>query len=186
MHVIRTLLPTEFNLLRDHLLRLDPEDRYRRFQGHASDARIVEYVAGLDRFRAIVVAWIEDGQMRGAAELARLGAPSLTHAELAVTVEGPWQDRGIGTDLLRRALILARNRGIERVHMICLATNQRMRHLADKFAGRMVDLDGEIEATLALRAPDGFSLLEEALGLGQASVVSALEQFVPRRPAGGP
>lgn len=185
MHVIRTLLPTEFGLLKDHLLRLAPEDRFRRFQGHVDDQRIVDYVDGQDRFRAIVVAWIEDGQVRGAAELARFHAPSMTRAELAITVEGPLQDQGVGTELLRRALTIARNRGIEQIYMVCLATNGRMRHLADKFAGTLVDLEGEIEATMALKSPDGLSLWQEAVDLGQAAVLSAFEQFAPSR-AGAP
>ncbi len=181
MHVIRTLLPTEFGLLKDHLLRLAPEDRYRRFQGHVDDRRIAAYVDGLDRFHAMVIAWFEDGRVRGAAELARFSTPALTTAELAITVEGPLQDQGVGTELLRRALTVARNRGIEQIYMVCLATNGRMRHLADKFAGRLIDLDGEIEATMALKAPDGFSLLQEAVDVGEAAMATALARFAPGR-----
>ena len=181
MHVIRTLLPTEFGLLKDHLLRLDQEDRYRRFQGHVGDQRIAAYVDGLDRFHAMVIAWFEGGRVRGAAEMARFSAPSLTTAELAITVEGPLQDQGVGTELLRRALTVARNRGIEQIYMVCLAGNGRMRHLADKFAGRMIDLGGEVEATMALKAPDGFSLLQEAVDQGEAAMASALARFAPGR-----
>lgn len=179
MHVIRTLLPTEFGLLKDHLLRLDADDRLRRFQGHVSDERIAGYVDGLDRLRVSVLAWIEDGRVRGAAELARFGLPVPTRAEIAVTVEKNWQDRGIGTELLRRTLTMARNRGVAQVFMVCLAENGRMRHIADKFAGRLVDLGGEIEATLALKAPDGFSLWQEAMDLGHAAVASAFAQLAP-------
>lgn len=181
MHVIRTLLPTEFGLLKDHLLRLAPDDRFRRFQGHVDDQRIADYVDGLDRFHAMVVVWVEDGRVRGAAELARFSAPSLTTAELAITVERDLQDQGVGTELLRRALTIARNRGIDQIYMLCLASNGRMRHLADKFAGRMIDLDGEIEATMALKAPDGFSLWQEAVDVGQAAMASALAQLTPGR-----
>ncbi len=183
MHVIRTLLPTEFGLLRDHLLRLEPEDRFRRFQGHVDDRRVAAYVDGLDRFHAMVVAWIEDGRVRAAAEMVRFSAPSLTTVELALTVERDLQDKGVGTELLRRALTMARNRGVEQIYMVCLASNGRMRHLADKFAGKLVDLDGEIEATLALKAPDGFSLLQEAVDVGEAAMSTALAQFAPGRGA---
>jgi len=181
MHVIRTLLPTEFGLLKGHLLRLEPEDRFRRFQGHVDDQRIVAYVEGLDRFHAMVICWIEDGRVRGAAEMARFSLPSLTTAELAITVERDLQDQGVGTELLRRALTVARNRGIEQIYMLCLASNGRMRHLADKFAGKLVDLDGEIEATMALKAPDGFSLLQEAVDQSEAAMAAALARFTPGR-----
>ena len=181
MHVIRTLLPNEFGLLREHLLRLDPEDRYRRFTGHASDHRIADYAAGIDRFHAVVLAWIEDGAVRGAAELNRLHAPELTRAELAITVEKNWQDQGIGSTLLGRMLNMARNRGIEQIFMVCLAENGRMRHLADKFRGRIIDLGGELEATMRLNAPDGLSLLQEAIDQGHALVGVLFEQWAPRR-----
>ncbi|MCK6454341.1 MAG: GNAT family N-acetyltransferase [Alphaproteobacteria bacterium] len=179
MHVIRTLLPTEFGLLRAHLLRLDPEDRRRRFAGQIGDDAVAAYVAALDRFRSTVVAWIEDGQVRGAAELLRFRAPAGTRAELAVTVERAWQDRGIGSELMRRALTIARNRGLDQVLMVCLAENGRMRHLADKFHGRMIDTGGEVEASVPLLAPDAWSLWQEAIDQGAAAIGEALEQWKP-------
>lgn len=181
MHVIRPLLPTEPDLLREHLLRLDREDRRRRFVGHVSDDAVAAYVDAIDRFRAIVIAWIEDGAVRGAAELLRFRAPAGTRAELAVTVETAWQDRGIGTELMRQALTVARNRGLEQVLMVCLAENGRMRHLADKFHGRMIDLGGEVEASVRLLAPDAWSLWQEAIDRGAAVIGEALEQW--KRPA---
>jgi GNAT superfamily N-acetyltransferase len=181
MRVIRTLLPTEFGLLKDHLLRLAPEDRYLRFTGLCDDATVARHADGLDKFRAVVVAWIEDGELRGAAELLRFDPPGATHAELAVTVEKDWQDKGIGTELLRRALTIARNRGLDRIFMICLAENSRMRHLAEKFRGRMIVLDREVGATVDLIAPDGLSLWQEAMDVGHAAIGSAFEQWTPRR-----
>jgi len=180
MHVVRTLLPTEFGLLREHLLRLDSEDRQRRFAGQLSDGAVAAHVEAIDRFRAIILVWIEDGVVRGAAELLRFGAPAGTHAELAVTVEKPWQDRGIGTELLRQALTIARNRGLEQVLMVCLAENGRMRHLADKFHGKLIDLGGEIEANVRLLAPDAWSLWLEAIDQSQAAVGTMFEQLAPR------
>lgn len=184
MRVIRTLLPTEFGLLKDHLLRLGPEDRRLRFTGQCDDATVARHVDGLDRFRAVVVAWIEQGEVRGAAELLRFDPPGAQRAELAVTVETGWQDKGVGTELLRRALTIARNRRMEQVFMVCLAENSRMRHLAEKFHGRMIELDREVGATVDLIAPDGLSLWQEAMDLGHAAVGSVFEQWTPRRRAG--
>ncbi|MGQ0677932.1 MAG: GNAT family N-acetyltransferase [Rhodospirillales bacterium] len=181
MRVIRTLLPTEFGLLKDHLLRLDPEDRYLRFTGLCDDATVARHVDGLDRFRAVAIAWIEGGRVRGAAELLRFAPPGAERAELAVTVEKAWQDQGIGTELLRRALTVARNRGMEQIFMICLSENGRMRHLAEKFRGRLIELDREVGATVDLIAPDGLSLFQEAMDVGHAAVGAAFEQWTPRR-----
>lgn len=184
MRIIRTLLPTEFGLLKDHLLRLAPEDRRLRFTGQCDDATVSRHADGLDRFRAVVVAWIEQGEVRGAAELLRFDPPGAQRAELAVTVEAGWQDKGVGTELLRRALTIARNRRMEQIFMVCLAENSRMRHLAEKFHGRMIELDREVGATVDLIAPDGLSLWQEAMDLGHAAVGSAFEQWTPRRRAG--
>lgn len=180
MHVTRILLPTEFAKLRDHLLRLDPEDRQRRFAGQLSDGAVAAHIEAIDRFRAMVVAYVEDGQVRGAAELLRFAAPAGTQAELAVTVEKSWQDRGIGTTLLRQALTLARNRGLEQVMMVCLAENGRMRHLADKFHGKLLDLGGEVEANVPLLAPDALSLWQEAVDQSQAALGTMLERISVR------
>lgn len=181
MHVIRTLLPTEFDLLKDHLLRLDREDRRLRFTGQCDDDTVARHADGLDRFRAVVVAWIADGAVRAAAELLRFDPPGAQRAELAVTVEKDWQDEGIGTELLRRALTIARNRRMEQVFMICLSENGRMRHIANKFRGRMIELDGEIGATLDLLAPDGLSLFQEAMDVGHAAVGSAFAQWTKQK-----
>jgi GNAT superfamily N-acetyltransferase len=181
MRLIRTLLPTEFGMLKDHLLRLDAGDRRLRFTGLIDAAAVAEHADALDRFRAVVVACFVDGAVRGAAELLRFDPPGAERAEIAVTVEKPWQDQGIGTELLRRALTIARNRGIEQIHMICLAENARMRHLAEKFRGRMIALDREVGATLDLPAPDGLSLLQEAMDLGHTALGAVFEQWRPRR-----
>jgi len=181
MRLIRTLLPTEFGMLKEHLLRLDAEDRRLRFTGLIDDAAVAGHADALDKFRAVVVACLEDGMVRGAAELLRFDPPGAERAEIAVTVEKAWQDQGIGTELLRRALTIARNRRIEQIHMICLSENARMRHLAEKFRGRMIVLDREVGATVDLLAPDGLSLFQEAMDLGHAAMGAAFEQWAARR-----
>jgi RimJ/RimL family protein N-acetyltransferase len=168
MHVYRKLVPAEIGLFHDHLLRLTPEDRHCRFAGLVSDARIAEYCASVDWFRSILVGCFVDGALRGVAEL-RLDDPRLGwRAELAVTVEQEWQSRGIGTELLRRAVTACRNRGIRSIYMICLIANRRMQRIARRFEGELVIADGEAEAKVALPFPDAFTLAHEALEEGAA------------------
>jgi GNAT superfamily N-acetyltransferase len=54
-------------------------------------------------------------------------------AEAAFSIEQPWQSHGVGTELLERTLLSARNRGIKSLRMDCLAENRRMQQLARKF-----------------------------------------------------
>ena len=54
--------------------------------------------------------------------LVELASEQLTQASARYgAVEKDWQERGIGSDLVRRVLVLACNRAIKRVHAICLA-----------------------------------------------------------------
>jgi GNAT superfamily N-acetyltransferase len=68
------------------------------------------------------------GVLRGAAELRQLERAG--DAEAALSVEPSWQSHGVGTVLLERVLLAARNRKIERVHMLCLAENRPMQSSA--------------------------------------------------------
>ena len=71
--------------------------------------------------------------MRGAAELRSIGPVFAREGEAAFSIEWPWQSHGVGTVLLERTLLSARNRGIKLLRMHCLADNRRMQQLARKF-----------------------------------------------------
>jgi len=184
MHVYRKLVPAEIGLFRNHLLGLTPEDRHCRFAGFVSDARIAEYCANIDWFRGIIIGCFIDGTLRGVAEL-RLDDPRLGwRAELAVTVEEQWQSRGIGTELLRRAITVCRSRAIRSIYMICLVANRRMQRIARRFEADLIVADGEAEAKVALPFPDQFTLAREAIDEGAAWMMAWID--LPRRaPSGG-
>jgi len=131
--IVRKLWPGEADAYRDHLLRLDPESRHRRFTGTVGDDFIAQHARSIEAFGVIVYGFFIDGTLRGAAEL-RPAAPFAREAEAAFSVEQPWQSHGVGTVLLERILLAARNRGITALEMQCLADNRRMQDLARKFA----------------------------------------------------
>ena len=86
---------------------------------------------GLD---AVLHGFFVTATLRGAAELRPIGAPFVrSEAEAAFSVETDWQSHGVGSALLERTLLTARNRGIQHLHMACLADNRRMQQLARKF-----------------------------------------------------
>ena len=148
--VIRKLWIDRSGPYRDHLLRLDKESRRNRFGGAVSDAFIENYIAlsiGLD---AVIHAFFVDGVLRGVAELRPLGKGFADEAEAAFSIEKDWQSHGVGTALLERTLLAARNRGIKLLHMACLANNRRMIDLAKKFEAELKfdfgSVVGEVEA----------------------------------------
>src|ERR1700745_733148 len=67
---VRTLSQQEeLPLLRDHLLRLDADSRHERFNGFMDDEFIERYAARCADDGTIIIAYMENGIVRGAAEL---------------------------------------------------------------------------------------------------------------------
>jgi GNAT superfamily N-acetyltransferase len=172
--MIRKLWLGETRKYRDHLLRLDEESRRRRFGGNVSDQHIRNHVEGTKGFDAILHGYFVDGVLRGAAELRLLGSRLLSReAEAAFSVETPWQSHGIGSALLERTLLAARNRGVKFLHMACLSENKRMQQLARKFDAELsFDFGGVVGELKAPRATP-ISLMREMIDDSQ-SVATAL------------
>jgi GNAT superfamily N-acetyltransferase len=144
---IRKLWLGETDIYRDHLLRLDAGSRRSRFGGGVSDEFIRTYVAMANSLDSVIHGFFVDGVLRGTGELRPLGPAFAQQAEAAFSIETPWQSHGVGTALLGRALLAARNRGFKLLHMACLADNRRMQQLALKFDAELTfDLVGEVEA----------------------------------------
>ncbi len=142
---VRKLWIGETDAYRDHLLRLDRDSRRRRFSGSVSDEFIARHAATINEIGVVVHGFFIDGVLRGAAELRPIGPLFKHDAEAAFSIEQPWQSHGVGTELLERTLLSARNRGVTSLQMICLAENQRMQQLARKFeAGLSFDFGSVI------------------------------------------
>jgi len=166
MRLFRKLLACEHDRLCAHLLRLAPEDRATRFWGSLSDAAIAGYCAKVDWQHDCVVGLFDAGVLRGVAEL-RFTDPASRTAEIAISVESAWQNHGVGFALLQRAVMIARNRNLESVHMICLLDNPRMRHLAGKLC-QLHHRSGVVEADMNIPGPSLISFYDEMVsdGLG--------------------
>lgn len=165
--LFRKLTPADAEEFEAHLLRLDAADRRMRFCSSVSDEVVRDYCAAIDWPKAVVLGCFVGSELRGAAEL-RLIENTPLKAEFALTIEAGFQDRGLGTELLRRSLVAARNRCITTVTMICMLENARMQRIARKFDSVLVLEDGEIEGRLRTSWPTYLSLLEEAAGDAQA------------------
>jgi GNAT superfamily N-acetyltransferase len=160
---IRKLWIGEADAYRDHLLRLDAESRHRRFSGTVSDDFIARHAATANDIGVVVHGFFVDGVLRGAAELRRIGSVFTHEAEAAFSIEQPWQSHGVGTELLERTLLSARNRGIKALHMHCLADNQRMQQLARKFEADLSFDFGSVVGEVDPARSTPLSLMREAL-----------------------
>jgi GNAT superfamily N-acetyltransferase len=159
--VIRKLWVGEADRYRDHLLRLDAESRHSRFGGGVAEEFIRSYVGTTFGLSAVVHGFFVDGVLRGAAELRPLGPAFAREAEAALSIESDWQSHGVGSVLLDRTLLTARNRGIKRLHMACLANNRRMQELARKFAAELSFDFGGVVGEVAAPRPTPLSVLRE-------------------------
>ncbi len=159
---IRKLWIAETEAYRDHLLRLDLESRNRRFSGAVSDDFIARHAATANEIGVVVHGFFIDGILRGAAELRRLGSLFVREAEAAFSVEQPWQSQGVGTVLLERTLLSARNRGIDTLHMHCIADNRRMQQLARKFDADLTFDFGSVVGEVDAARSTPLSLMREA------------------------
>jgi hypothetical protein len=169
--IIRRLWPGACDQVRDHLRRLDVEDRQLRFGGHASASHIAAYCEGLDWSRGLVLGYVVAGQVRGLGELKLVGNAPARSAELAASVEGPFQNRGIRTALVRRLVIAARNRLIGQIRMVCLIDNGKAVRMARRLDGALVFAGGEAETRIEPPWPTPWTWLEEApLEFGGAEV----------------
>lgn len=159
--LIRKLWMSEAPDYLQHLLRLDAESRRSRFGGAVSDEFIRNYVelsGGLD---SVIHGFFVDGVLRGVAELRPLGSTLDHEAEVAFSIEKPWQSHGVGSALLERTLLTARNRGIHHLHMACLSENRRMQQLARKFDAELSFDFGSVVGEVEAPVPTPLSLMRE-------------------------
>jgi GNAT superfamily N-acetyltransferase len=173
--VIRKMWIGEHSRYRDHLLRLDSDSRHSRFGGGVADEFIRDYVGTTFGLSAVVHGFFVDGTLRGAAELRPLGPAFAREAEAAFSIETPWQSHGVGSALLGRTLLAARNRGIRKLHMACLANNRRMQELARKFAAELTFDFGSVVGEVEAARPTPLSMLCEFVADGHGFATAVLD-----------
>jgi RimJ/RimL family protein N-acetyltransferase len=158
---IRALTARHRPRILTHLLSLGEADRYLRFGHPASDAQIARYVDHID-FTTDEVFGIFNRRLRvvAVAHLALLGdGRGAREAEFGGSVSAGARGRGWGARLFEIAVLHARNRGVDTLHIHALADNAAMLHIV-RAAGAVVELDGrDALARLPLAADDVLSHL---------------------------
>lgn len=172
---IRKLWPTEIDKFRDHLLRLDRDSRRMRFAHGVSSGFIADYASRMTEMGSIVYGFLIDGEVHAAAELRRLGDTWGPEAEAAFSVETEFQDKGVGTELMGRVIRAARNRGVARLYMSCLAENGKMQAIARKHDAVLKFEYGEVIGEILPSRSNYFSLLEEEVDDRVGYMMAVLE-----------
>jgi RimJ/RimL family protein N-acetyltransferase len=172
---VRKLWFTETEKFQDHMLRLDVESRRMRFGMAVDDDFIRKYVRQINRFQSVVYGFFVGRDMCAAAELRMIGESWHGEAEAAFSVETEYQNSGVGTDLLGRIILAARNRGVDKLYMNCLAENRRMQRVAKKYEAELYFDHGEVVGQLKPAFPTPASLWSEAMDNGSGFVMAVLE-----------
>jgi GNAT superfamily N-acetyltransferase len=148
---VRTLRrQEELPLLRDHLLRLDRASRHDRFHGFMDDSFIERYAEKCADDGTVIIAYIEDGVVRGAAELHPPEQSPDSLPEIAFSVERSVRRRGVGSILFRKVIAEARAKGYRSLRITTGAQNDAMRALARKFGAHLTFRHGESTGSIDL------------------------------------
>jgi RimJ/RimL family protein N-acetyltransferase len=172
---IRKIWPTEADKFRDHLLRLDKSSRRMRFAHAVSDSFIEDYAAHIGDHGSIVYGFFVAGEIRAVAELRKLSDVWGQEAEAAFSVETTHQDQGIGSELMGRVIRAARNRGVQRLYMSCLAENGKMQAIARKHEADLKFEYGEVIGEIVPTEPNYFSIMAEAMEDRVSYMMAVLE-----------
>jgi RimJ/RimL family protein N-acetyltransferase len=146
---VRLLTAGELPQLREHLLRLSPESRHDRFNGYTDDHFIARYAAKCVSDGTVIVACIQDGVVRGAAELHRPDAANPL-PEIAFSVEAQVRRQGVGSILFTQLIAKAKSLGYQSLRITTGSQNEAMRALAHKFGAKLSFARGESSGVIDL------------------------------------
>ena len=127
-----------------------PESRHDRFHGFLDDSFIERYAEKCADDGTIIMAYMENGVVRGAAELHPPEQSPDSLPEIAFSVEASVRRRGVGSILFRRLITEARWKGYRSLRVTTGAQNEAMRALASKFGAQLVFRHGESTGTIDL------------------------------------
>ena len=150
---IRSLGPGHRDRIAAHLLALGGDDRYLRFGYAATDEQIGRYVDGLDFDRDDIFGiYNRKLELIAMAHLAfSEQAEHSSCAEFGVSVLKKARGRGYGSRLFERAVIHARNEGVDLMFIHALTENTAMLKIA-RNAGAVLERAGS-ETDAHLRLP---------------------------------
>jgi acetyltransferase len=151
---VRPIRPEDAPLLVELFESLSPRSVYLRFfspiksLSHSMLARFTQI--DYDREMALI-ALAETGQKERILGVSRIiSEVRRNQAEFAVVVGDPWQGKGIGAELLKRCLSIAKERGIEKVEGTVLAENIQMLSLGRKLGFKITRAHGGSEYELSI------------------------------------
>ncbi|MBP9905729.1 MAG: GNAT family N-acetyltransferase [Rhodoferax sp.] len=149
---IRSLGENHRGRIADHLRSLNAQDRYYRFGFSANDDQIARYVDGLDFDHDEIFGIYNRKLTLIAMAHVAFSIDMQRHpvAEFGVSVLPKVRARGYGARLFDRAVMHARNRGVQTMFVHALSENAAMLRIARQAGAHIVRDGAESEAHLSL------------------------------------
>ena len=113
------------------------------------DQSIRSYCNRIDWSRSIVFGCFVDCVLRGVGELQVESPGPNRKAEITSTVEGPYQGRGVGTELFRRLIEVGRERSIKTLYLTILPDNEKALRTVRKFGAELEVRHGEMKGRVS-------------------------------------
>src|SRR5436305_13493736 len=174
---VRTLSQQEeLPLLRDHLLRLDKASCHDRFHGFMDDSFVERYAEKCANAGTVIIAYVEDGVVRGAAELHPAEQSPDSVPEIAFSVEASVRRQGVGIILFRKLILEARAKGYKNLRITTGAGNEAMKALANKFGAHLTFSHGESTGIIDLTQQNQPGL-SSAAAIGTMDAARAIANF---------
>ncbi len=136
--IIRPITPEDIELEKDFFNQLSQESKHNRFLGGVAvlSSKVLADLCNIDHLHDMAfVAISKDGLSKKIVGVVRYAEDQVGNkkAEIAVTVADDWQDKGIGTELLKKLIEFAQVAGIKKFYSIDNYANEKMRVLAKEF-----------------------------------------------------
>ena len=151
---VRPIRPEDAPLLVELFESLSPKSVYMRFFSplkHLSPSMLARFTQ-IDYDREIALVALPESRLKermlGVARV--INERNQKHAEFSVVVGDKWQGKGIGAELLKHCLKIAKERNIETVWGSVLAENVQMLKLGKKLGFKIKRIPGSNEYELRL------------------------------------
>lgn len=158
----------------EHLLRLSDEDRYCRFGTVVTDEFIHKYVDKLDPSDSLFFSLGHDGSIIGFCHLARYSNDS---ADLGLSVDKEFRNKGFGNILVRQALSDAKVRGYKKLYIYFLGENEAMYKLAHKHGLSILPYADQHRGEINLGTPTIFDFYGNLLTSSIVLMDNTFKQF---------
>lgn len=114
--------------------------------------------------------------------LARDEPSCLGRGELAFSVESDWRRQGIGTALMKRLMLAARNRHLTPLTLHCSSENDAMLALARKYGASLTRTWSGMKSYLPASSPTILSRLHELAENGCHIAIASVDSHISKLP----